>query len=393
MSRRLTIAVPEGTLAGTRLRVQDPETGTLFEALVPADNLDMLMVQVPEEPVQNVIHAEPALPPQPVSVMSPPAEDGPGVCDDACQRECAFFSGCYACVVGACAVGGSFLSTCGLVLLAISPATVIWGFAERWHGKVVTRCTLLDVSSEATLFLLVPLLAAISLLDYFLPMRTSCDASRSIPFWRYFFTAYVRAALLEEMLKYAAVRRQLFKAYVVDARAMLVYSGWAGATFGVLENVTYAFILPVGAVVLRSILTVPLHASTGIQIGANLSHFRFADDANVDDILAQTWGEAILYHARTYVTSTWGPTLVHGTYDLLLFIAAGECKSWTAALVLAAYVLLVVQFFYVRTRVVDVERRYPKDDAVDVHKLIENGEIPRPCPCCCCGHPCCACCY
>ena len=102
---------------------------------------------------------------------------------------------------------------------------------------------------------------------------------------------------------------------------------------------------------------------------------------------------------KTLVVATWCPVLLHGTYDVFLFVAAGECKSWTASLVVLAYACAAAFIYYItKVVVVRVEKQYPPRD-VDVHELIKNGDVERPCDCaanvCCCDCccKCCACCY
>jgi len=135
---------------------------------------------------------------------------------------------------------------------------------------------MVDVFLEACGLLCCPLMIAIIFIDAALPMSTNCaDDGDNEPVWRYVFQAYIRAALLEESVKYFAIRRLLHKSYVVDARSLMVYGALSGMTFGVLENITYALMGGMVTAVVRSFLTVPLHASTGLMIGANLVHYRF----------------------------------------------------------------------------------------------------------------------
>lgn len=49
----------------------------------------------------------------------------------------------------------------------------------------------------------------------------------------------VSPPLAEETIKYLAVRRIISKDYVVDPRAMVVYSCCAGAAFGTVEDLIY----------------------------------------------------------------------------------------------------------------------------------------------------------
>ena len=378
--RHFQVAVPAGVAPESRIRAVDPVTQQEVELVMPDmpnANGTMLTVAVPEQPEEE----------------RPTSFSGKDCC-----RECWCFCGIYTLVVGIFATLAAFAGPLCFVCFALSPAGPIWAFIERWYRKYITRCTLFDVAGEACLLLIIPLMITITIIDYYLPIQTACGNDNSAPFWRYFFFAYIRAALLEEALKYFAVRRQLFKAYVIDARCLLVYAGWAGAVFGMLENIAYAFILPIGTVIVRCFLTVPLHASTGIQIGANLAGFRFVpgqqtpsssllpleDDKNCLD--------AVRFHIRTFVVATWAPILLHGTYDVLLIILAGECATWMISLFFLALAGVVAQLWYIRYRVLQIQRRFPPDDR-DVHSLIKDGSIPPPCPCCCCGDGCCECCY
>mmetsp|Transcript_46555 Transcript_46555/g.105196 ORF Transcript_46555/g.105196 Transcript_46555/m.105196 type:complete len:238 (-) Transcript_46555:85-798(-) len=218
----------------------------------------------------------------------------------------------------------------------------------------------------------------------------------------------------------------------VCARGVLCVYG--GGVLQVLENIGYALMGGVATAVVRSFLTVPLHASTGVQIGANLVPFRFktppslplaaaaaADTAGADAdgssaapfssspaplLLRQSsqlpepgpccspawWREQL----GSLVASLWGPVLLHGSYDVLLFVAGGECGAWQW-LTLGAYAGVVGQACYIRWRVFSMERRYPPDPSHDVHAKIKSGEIPRPCICCACLFctccRCCECCY
>ena len=140
----------------------------------------------------------------------------------------------------------------------------------------------------------------------------------------YFFQAFVRAGLLEELLKYFAIRRLLHKPYLLNARALLVYGTISGTAFGVLENITYSLMGGLGTAIVRSLLTVPLHASTGLMIGANLVSFRFrrGQDAEsgqmtVSSVERPKWDGACLWlQLRSVVWATLAPVLLHGTCEL-----------------------------------------------------------------------------
>mmetsp|Transcript_3175 Transcript_3175/g.4869 ORF Transcript_3175/g.4869 Transcript_3175/m.4869 type:complete len:397 (+) Transcript_3175:41-1231(+) len=384
------VSVPPGTTPGSIIRAYPdasrPELAV--EVAVPHD------LDTRNGALLNV--AMPAIVGQPVEHFEVQRPEEKRCCDSSCQKECGYFSCAYCFVVGIFTAFSAVLGAACLAFLALSPASVIWAFIEKWYKRYVTRCTLFDVAAEVLLLIIIPLTIAISILDYYLPMRDSCQASRSIPFWRYFFMAFIRAGLLEETLKYIAVRRLLFKEYVIDARCLIVYATWAGVVFGVIENITYAFILPLGAAVIRCLLTVPLHGSTGLNIGANIVSFRFQQPPSDDLALIPSQNDVqykggFFYHLRTYIVSTWLAIVVHGIYNVMLFIASGECGA-LYSLIAVSYLGIIPWMTYVRKRLVQIQQRYPADNR-DVHQLIEEGTIRPPCQCCCCGNGCCSCCY
>jgi hypothetical protein len=100
------------------------------------------------------------------------------------------------------------------------------------------------------------------------------------------------------------------------------------------------------------------------------------------------WREQVF----SYANAVYCPVLLHGAYDVMLFVASGECGAW-AWLYLPCYLGVIGQVFYIRARVFSVERRYPAEAKHDVHAKIKSGEVPKPCVCAQCGaYPCCACC-
>ena len=117
-------------------------------------------------------------------------------------------------------------------------------------------------------------------------------------------------------------------------------------------------------------------------------------------------GRGLREQCATLLESTWGPILLHGTYDCLLFVAAGEgCDEKHGGLwpwlYLPVCLGIAAMALYVRWRVLSVERRFPPRDDFggeennddDLHAKIRSGEIRKPCVCGrCCGCVCCVCC-
>ena len=354
-------------------------------------------------------------------------------CDSRCCLGFLKIGGSYCCTITFAAIFAVLIALAGvgfigLIVISIAPAAVVLYWAWRWYGSYLTRCTVVDVMLEATAILIIPLSFAITVLDYFLPMTTHCGAiNPGAPFWRYFFKAYIRAALLEELLKYFAIRRLLYKEYIIDARAFLVYGTVSGLTFGVLENIAYALMGGIYTAIIRSFVTVPLHSMFGLMIGAALVKFRFQpEDSRLDGRSVQTRvtpvmgreleagveeggreGETMLplgakrvpyglscvkEHCSTIVPAIWLPVLLHGTYDVVLFIAAGECGS-ASLLVILNGPLLAFTIIRVRWLTFQIEAAFPQKPGANVHTMIREGQIERPCSNCgsCCR--CCGCCY
>ena len=159
-----------------------------------------------------------------------------------------------------------------ILLLSIVPQMVIAYFAEQWYPAYVTRCTMVDVMAEA-FFFIIPLVFAIAYIDPKLNLRggDTCTEGDDTPseVWKVALYTWGRAAFLEELLKYLAIRRLVHKAYVVDPRSFLVYGFLAGTTFGYIENIGYGMLGGVGLVVFRCFLNVTraVFITRGVCVG------------------------------------------------------------------------------------------------------------------------------
>ena len=118
-----------------------------------------------------------------------------------------------------------------------------------------------------------------------------------------FLQAYLIAGLFEESVKYLAVRRIIYKSYVVDPRALVVYSCCAGSAFGTVEDVMYNLQYGLGTAIVRAFTSVPLHCATGLIIGVSLADRRlFHQDT-------ERWYKTLIL-----------PVFIHGTYDFVTFL-------------------------------------------------------------------------
>mmetsp|Transcript_14108 Transcript_14108/g.52965 ORF Transcript_14108/g.52965 Transcript_14108/m.52965 type:complete len:286 (+) Transcript_14108:581-1438(+) len=266
----------------------------------------------------------------------------------------------------------------GVVILSLVPAVIISFFAYKWYEPYLTRCSMHVVFLESAFYLLVPLLIFISVIDLFLGLPDNCEAEDTDRDWGViFFQAFLRAALLEEIVKYLGFRRILWRPYITDARALLVYSCLSGVSFGVIENIGYGLLGGPVVVFYRSFLTVFAHATTGLLMGTYLAEARFVEGCQ---------GKWPWYRVLVI------PVLGHGVYDVLLFIQSGFCEPPLVSLVFVALLILLAGVIYTRYRFVQVLRKCPQTN-VNIHTQIENEEIAKPCLVSAGCIECCRCCY
>mmetsp|Transcript_4531 Transcript_4531/g.12815 ORF Transcript_4531/g.12815 Transcript_4531/m.12815 type:complete len:593 (+) Transcript_4531:86-1864(+) len=179
------------------------------------------------------------------------------------------------------------------------------------------------------------------------------------------FMAYFRAGFCEELLKYGAVRRVLFKDRVVDCGGLVVYGLAAGAGFATAENVQYTSSGGMQVALLRMYLSIPLHCCTGLIIGIHLGYRKFLGK-------------------RYYCLVTlMVPVLVHGTYDFVLMLPASLGLDDTLQGILGVCVLLAA-FLYCRCAWLPLDAVC----VVNVRKMERQGRVSHP-RCCCCECDCC----
>jgi len=275
----------------------------------------------------------------------------------------------------------------GLLLLAVLPATLIMFFFYNSFKKSVTRGQMFITFGEAICWMLPLTIFLLLLMIFFKPdFWADCkqaeensesddpvdddslddNVGASAPCIGYYaYNAYLVAGLLEESVKYCAIRRIVNKKYVVDPRALVVYSCCAGAGFAAVENILYVISGGVGTGIMRALVSVPLHCTTGTFMGVSLGEGRFLQEKT-----PPFWKVLIL------------PVLVHGTYDFALFTTGGVDSRYMAVALLACIFLLSVSISYVYHRVRDFSIHYGREE--NVHELIRQGVVPKPTLCCGC---------
>ena len=124
------------------------------------------------------------------------------------------------------------------------------------------------------------------------------------------FNAFIAVALVEEVFKRLAVilfayRRPEFN----EPLDGIVYCVFAALGFAAVENILYVFSFQAvspSIALYRGLLSVPAHALFGVSMGYFMSLAKFSTDA--------------VTSKRYYRKSLWVPVLLHGVFDLILFL-------------------------------------------------------------------------
>lgn len=243
----------------------------------------------------------------------------------------------------------------GLALLAIAPSIMFVLFLVRRFREVIDLWQLTFTTLWA-IGLMLPLVLLHLMLSAFGAWRPLYDVHDVM---QPLLTAYVQAGLLEELLKFNAIRAVLWKDLVADPRALLVYACGAANGFALIENLLY--VLNSGPVtgVLRAFLSVPAHTAWGMMSGTALAERKFLGTRNA------------------WYTIVPLPVVAHGTYNFALFaidLIPPEAPTYaTPLLFLVAPLVTIASLVYVyrhATKFADVP-------LVEVRPLQKAGLLPR----------------
>lgn len=144
-------------------------------------------------------------------------------------------------------------------------------------------------------------------------------------------TSFLEAALVEELVKYTALRTGSWKHPSFNYRFDgVVYGVSAAVGFAIYENIMYVASYGLQTAIVRAFTAVPLHAFCGVFMGVFYSY------AKKSDILGQ-------YGKRRWFTflSLIVPMLIHGTYDTLAFLGTEESTYMLLGLVVLLYIVAI----------------------------------------------------
>jgi len=276
------------------------------------------------------------------------------------------------------------LKIVGLVLSGLLPTAVLMSYCYCSFRRSLLKKQMAITFCEAILWL-VPLMGVFLLLRFTTGFFSWCECEEVCPagseagsddcervcdqgancYAHDAFTAFILASLLEECLKYLAIRRITFASLVVDAQSLFIYSACGALGFATVENVLYVLSGGMKVAILRAVLSVPLHMSTGLLIGCSLGFRRFLSTPVRCPLVLVT------------------PVLVHGFYDIFLFWGSRLGGPWGAIGLLLGCATCILGWVRVRAQILQLEAVVPQ---TDVRPLIWQGTVRPPTvlclPCC-----------
>ncbi|MCD4780976.1 MAG: PrsW family intramembrane metalloprotease [Candidatus Omnitrophica bacterium] len=128
------------------------------------------------------------------------------------------------------------------------------------------------------------------------------------PFLFYFFEAFVVAGLCEEYIKLGIVKRYVYHdRHFNEVMDGIVYAVVASLGFACMENILYVLNGTWRTALARAFTAVPMHAVCSGMMGYYVGLAKFATTKKREEFLI----------SRGF----WQAVLIHGTYNLLLFVS------------------------------------------------------------------------
>jgi RsiW-degrading membrane proteinase PrsW (M82 family) len=122
----------------------------------------------------------------------------------------------------------------------------------------------------------------------------------------------------------------------------MFYCGMAASSFASIENIQYVQKYGIDVLITRSFLSVPIHMMCGFTVGYFISLGRHDLDKNTGlSELANRFGKKVY----TWV-GIFSAVLVHGFYDLNLFIDGPNVIFYLVFIVVLSFQLVKCQFKY-----------------------------------------------
>lgn len=161
------------------------------------------------------------------------------------------------------------------------------------------------------------------------------DVTQMSTYFEMFLYAFFCVALIEEGCKFLFsslfLKNNEHFDYFFDG---VVYSTFVSLGFATLENIIYAIVGGIEAVIVRAIFTVPAHAFFGIAMGINLSLAKEAKLKNNQ----QSFFSSLFF-------SLFIPTLLHGLFDFFLFT-----QDTIFIIIFFLFVIMLYSYFIIKIK-------------------------------------------
>jgi RsiW-degrading membrane proteinase PrsW (M82 family) len=156
------------------------------------------------------------------------------------------------------------------------------------------------------------------------------------------FMAFLVAGFCEESLKYVLVRRMYNRPIYTQPRGLVIV-GLAGALgFATIENIGYVLSYGIVSAVVRAVVSVPLHALTGLIMGTKLAKHKYFPSP----------GQIPLdNHLKLYASIVWLPILIHGCFNfpiMALAFANPKDDRWQIVQICPVIVVLIALACYIK---------------------------------------------
>lgn len=147
-------------------------------------------------------------------------------------------------------------------------------------------------------------------------------------------TSFLMAALVEETVKYLAMRFASWNSKAFNYRFDgVVYGLTAAVGFAIYENIMYVAAYGYQTALVRAFTAIPLHAFCGAFMGAIYSYSKKAS-------IMGNKGKSVLYTIFALLV----PMMIHGTYDTFAFLG----QDGTVPLLILVVILYVAAITMIR---------------------------------------------
>ena len=212
-----------------------------------------------------------------------------------------------------------------LIILSILPSALILFYIYRRDKYEQEPLGLLLKSFGLGALSTICVIIAISLLELFIPT----DPNTGNPFFDAFISAFLGAAIPEELMKFLMLYLLIWKNQNFSERFDgIIYAVFVSLGFATVENIVYVLQYGMDVALSRALTAVPAHALFGVSMGYYFSYAKFLPE-----------------YEKKYLSFSIGtPIVLHGMYNFLLI---SQSKFLDSHILISIILLLMFVAFVV----------------------------------------------